>query len=143
MQEQDCAFCRIARGQDRTAVVVCEGDSWIAFFPVDPATPGHTLVIPREHIPDVWSLGDKLGAELMSAVVRVGRAIRTAVSPAGLNLISSSGEAAEQSVFHLHLHIVPRYKDDEIDAIWPPKAPMDEAIKKGVAQRVRAACAGA
>lgn len=139
--DEGCAFCKIARGEDHSAEVVCEGAGWVAFFPPEPATPGHTLIIPREHIPDVWSLDTDLGAELMSAVVRVGRAIRSAVTPAGMNLISSSGEVAEQSVFHLHLHVVPRYAGDDIDPIWPPKAPMDEKLKEEVAQRIREACA--
>lgn len=143
MQEKDCPFCRIAHGVDPSAEIVCEGESWLAFFPSNPATPGHTMVIPREHVADVWSLDEVLGAELMSAVVRVGRAIRAAVTPAGMNLISSSGEVAEQTVFHLHLHIVPRYEGDAVDAIWPRKAPMDEAMKRDVAQRIRNACTGA
>jgi len=138
--EEGCAFCMIARGEDPSAVVVCEAGEWIAFFPLEPATPGHTLVIPRKHVPDVWSLEPPLGAELMSAVVRVGRAVREAVTPAGMNLISSSGPTAEQSVFHLHLHVVPRYSGDNIDPIWPPREKMDADMITGVAERVRNAC---
>jgi histidine triad (HIT) family protein len=141
IDEDSCAFCRIARGKDRSAEIVCEGAGWVAFFPSEPATPGHTLVIPREHVPDVWSLNADQGADLMSAVVRVGRAIRSAVTPAGMNLISSSGEVAEQSIFHLHLHVVPRYPGDDIDPIWPSKRQMNEHLKEEVAQRIRDACA--
>jgi len=136
----DCAFCRIARGEDPTTEIICQGPNWVAFFPSEPATPGHTLVIPREHVPDLWSLDTALGADLMSAVVRVGRAIRTAVTPAGMNLISSSGEVAEQTVFHLHLHVVPRYEGDDIYPIWPPKKHLDEDLKEGIAERIRKAC---
>ena len=139
--DDDCAFCRIARGEDPSTEIICEGPSWVAFFPPEPATPGHTLVIPREHVPDLWSLDPALGADLMSAVVRVGRAIRTAVTPAGMNLISSSGEVAEQTVFHLHLHVVPRYEGDDIGRIWPPKKHLDEGLKEGIAERIRKACA--
>lgn len=120
--------------------IICEDVSWVAFFPTEPATPGHTLVVPREHVPDVWSLDHALGADLMSAVVRVGRAIRSAVTPAGMNLISSSGTVAEQTVFHLHLHVVPRYKGDAIDPIWPEKKHTDESLKEGLADRIRKAC---
>jgi histidine triad (HIT) family protein len=138
--EPGCPFCAIARGEDPSAEIVCEGESWVAFFPKEPATPGHTMVIPREHVPDVWSLEPDLGAELMAAVVRVGRAVRQALSPAGMNLISSSGEVAEQSVFHLHLHVVPRYPGDHIDPIWPPHEKTDPELMAGVAERVRDAC---
>jgi histidine triad (HIT) family protein len=139
--EPGCPFCAIAHGEDPSAEIVCEGPSWVAFFPPEPATPGHTMVIPRNHVPDVWSLEPDLGADLMTAVVRVGRAVREALSPAGMNLISSSGEVAEQSVFHLHLHVVPRYPGDQIDPIWPPREKMDDDLMKGVAERIREACA--
>lgn len=140
-ERSTCGFCSIAAGEDDSTEVVCESDGWIAFFPTEPATPGHTLVIPRLHVPDVWALEPALGAELMGAVIRVGRAIQSAVSPEGMNLISSSGAAAEQTVFHVHLHIVPRWHRDGIDPIWPPKKRMNEELKEGVADSIRDACA--
>jgi histidine triad (HIT) family protein len=121
--------------------VVCEGESWIAFFPPEPATPGHTLVIPRAHARDLWSVSADGGAELMAGVLRVGRAITRALEPEGMNLISSSGHAAEQTVFHAHLHVVPRWHADGFGRIWPPKGPTDRAVKADVAERIRAACA--
>jgi histidine triad (HIT) family protein len=138
--EPRCPFCAIVRGEDPSAEIVCEGESWVAFFPKAPATPGHTMVVPREHVPDVWALDPDLGAKLMAAVVQVGRAVREAVTPAGMNLISSSGEVAEQSVFHLHLHVVPRYAGDQIDPIWPRREKMDVDLD-GIAESIRAACA--
>lgn len=138
--DHDCPFCAIARGADPAAEVVCEAPTWIAFFPRDPATPGHTLVIPRKHVSDLWSLDVTIASALMSGVIRVGRAIDAAVGPEGMNLITSSGEAAEQTVFHLHLHVVPRWKDDGFGEIWPPEAPMEERVKAEVAERVREKC---
>ena len=138
---QPCPFCAIARGEDPSAEVVCERDDWLAFFPPEPATPGHTLVIPRVHVPDLWSADADLAAELMQAVIRVGHAVETAVTPAGINLITSAGEAAEQTVFHLHLHVVPRWQDDQLD-IWPPKEPMHAELKEDLADAVRKACQG-
>lgn len=135
-----CAFCAIARGADDSANVVCESATWIAFFPLAPATPGHTVVIPRGHAHDLWELDDVVSREVMTAVLRVGRAIQEAVHPEGMNLISSSGSAAEQTVFHAHLHVVPRWSTDRIDRIWPPKHRMDETLKDDVAARIREAC---
>ena len=135
-----CQFCAIARGADDSADVVCESASWIAFFPLAPATPGHTMVIPRRHVRDLWELDDAISREVMTGVMRVGRAVVEAVRPEGMNLISSSGSAAEQTVFHAHLHVVPRWSTDRIDRIWPPKERMDERLKDDVAARIREAC---
>lgn len=138
--DADCPFCLIANGKDPSADVVCESDQWVAFFPLEPTTPGHTLVIPRTHVPDIWSL-DKAGASvLMPAVVRVGRAIEAVLQPDGMNLISSAGSAAEQSVFHAHLHVVPRWTTDPIGPIWPPKERMNDATKDNLATMIRDAC---
>ncbi len=135
-----CPFCAIASGEDRSATVVCGGLGWIAFFPTDPATPGHTLIIPRQHVSDLWSAEAALNTELVEAAKRVGQAVRRAVDPDGMNLITSAGRAAEQSVPHLHLHIVPRWENDRLD-IWPPKRPMAGELKTDLAEAVRRACA--
>lgn len=137
-----CAFCAIARGADQSAEIVCQDEHWVAFFPLEPATPGHTLVIPRAHVRDFWSLDGWLAAELSGAAIRVGRAVLSALTPDGMNLISSSGTAAEQTVFHVHLHIVPRWKSDGFGRIWPPETHTDETLKEDVAVRIRRACAG-
>lgn len=141
LYDESCDFCRISRGEDGEADIVCRGQSWVAFFPLEPATPGYTLVIPRVHVPDVWSLEPELGAELMSAVVRVGRAIEKALHPEGMNLISSSGEVAGQTIFHLHMHVVPRWRHDEFGRIWPPEKPMAKETKEDFAALIRSACA--
>lgn len=140
--DRRCGFCSIARGEDDSVDLVCEAEGWVAFFPTEPATPGHTLVVPRLHVPDVWALDPALGAVLMSAVIRVGQAVRAALRPEGMNLISSSGVEAEQTVFHLHLHVVPRWSTDAIGPIWPPKQHMTEGLREGLADRIRDACAG-
>jgi histidine triad (HIT) family protein len=136
---EGCDFCAIARGEDRSVQIICEGDDWIAFLPLKPATKGHTLVIPRRHVADVWELDERLGSDLMAALIRVGRAVEAAVRPEGMNLISSKGSAAEQTVFHLHLHVLPRWKRDGFDRIWPTESPYEDNDLQAVAERIRAA----
>jgi histidine triad (HIT) family protein len=136
----DCDFCLIARGEDESAEVVCAAADWVAFLPPTPATLGHTLVIPRSHVPDFLALDPEAGASLMNGIVRVGLAIRKALSPDGMNLISSSGKAAQQTVFHLHFHLVPRWIGDRIGNIWPPDRPIDEEVKEDLADLIRSAC---
>ena len=101
--------------------------------------PGHTIVIPKTHIRDLWADGSVPTAGLMQAVIRVGQAISRALRPDGMNLISSAGQAASQTVFHLHLHIVPRWSGDPIGNIWPPSPPLDGDLLDETAAAIRAA----
>jgi len=140
LDDAGCDFCAIARGEDPTAEVVCQGETWVAFFPHNPATPGHTLVISREHAADLWRVPPPLAADLMAAVIRVGRAVQKAVLPEGMNLITSAGKVAEQTIYHVHLHVVPRWQHDGFDAIWPPKQPLPGIDLADVADRIRDAC---
>ncbi len=136
----NCDFCSIGRGDDQSVEVVCDGETWIAFFPLDPATPGHTLVIPRLHAPDLWSVDPSLASDLMTAVIQVGRAIQDALLPEGMNLVTSAGKVAEQTVYHVHLHVVPRWQHDGFGEIWPPKTALPGIDLGDVADRVREAC---
>src|SRR6266511_4546733 len=133
-----CQFCRIVRGDETTRIVWTAADV-IAFLPLKPAARGHTLVVPKEHVPDLWSVDTRLGASLRTAVVEVGRAIDKALQPHGMNLISSAGQAASQTVFHIHLHLVPRWLDDHIGSIWPPSQPWSEQELDEVADLIRSA----
>jgi diadenosine tetraphosphate (Ap4A) HIT family hydrolase len=137
----DCVFCRIARGDDDSVEVICAEKAWVAFFPLNPATLGHTLIIPRTHVPDLWQVRLAQGCDLMTAVIKVGRAIESAVTPEGMNLITSAGEMAEQTVFHLHMHLVPRWREDGFGRIWPKGKQYENVNLREIANRVRQACA--
>jgi histidine triad (HIT) family protein len=137
--DDNCSFCDIARGQDSGAEVVAEDDDWIAFFPLNPATPGHTLVIPRSHVRNLWEADLKLAEAIMRAAVLVGRAIDTALKPQGMNLITSDGRVAEQTVFHLHLHLVPRWQDDGFGQIWPTGHRYENVDKTNLAGSIKSA----
>jgi histidine triad (HIT) family protein len=134
-----CPFCAIAAGIDATVEVIWEDNTLVAFFPDSPATPGHTLIIPRVHVPNLWEAPGSLAADLILAAHFVGRAIASALTPEGMNLISAAGSVAEQSVPHLHLHIVPRWLGDSIDPIWPAKRPQDAGEMHRLADELRRA----
>jgi histidine triad (HIT) family protein len=121
VSDSDCPFCEIVRLEDRGAREVYRDSEVVGFFPTEPATLGHTLVVPRAHIPDIWSLEQPVGAALAEGVLRIAHAIRSALRPEGLNIIQSNGEAATQSVMHLHVHLVPRWRGDPVGRIWPPE----------------------
>jgi histidine triad (HIT) family protein len=146
MQSQptdDCAFCRIIDGSDTDAQIVGEGKDWLAFFPLHPATKGHTLVVPRAHVRDFWSADTAMAASLSAACIEVGRGLERVLAPDGMNLITSAGRAAEQTVFHLHFHIVPRWHNDNVDPIWPPASESSDRASEALVQAARRALASA
>lgn len=138
--DPDCDFCAIVRGSRDGLEVVSEASSWLAFFPLDPATPGHTLIIPKTHVADYWDLNPGQASDLSNAALLVGQAIQRAISPEGMNLITSAGRAAEQSVFHLHLHVVPRWRRDGFGEIWPHGQRYEDSELVDVAAKIRSEC---
>lgn len=138
--DQSCPFCRIVAGDETTRLIV-ETETWVAFFPLAPATRGHTLVVPRLHVPNLWAADPELVGALARGARLVGRAIEMALVPEGMNLISSSGSAAEQTVLHLHLHVVPRWHGDGFGEIWPPATISEPDELEQAADSIRAALA--
>lgn len=136
--DPDCDFCQIV-AREEPAREVLRTPRIVAFFPLEPATLGHTLIIPRDHISDIWSLDDQTAHDLTDATLRVARAMRDAIPMQGLNIIQSNGEVATQSVFHLHVHVVPRRSDDDMGRIWPAETHWSESDKSDVQDRIRAA----
>ncbi|GAA2223256.1 hypothetical protein GCM10010413_15380 [Promicromonospora sukumoe] len=134
-----CPFCRIVRGDDPAARVVYEDERVVAFFPTKPAVVGHVLVVPRRHVPDVWALDEGEAAHLGKVCVRLAGVIRRALDPSGLNIIQSNGASATQTVFHLHVHLVPRRAGDAMGRIWPTKARYPASEKDEAWSRLRVA----
>ncbi|MEO8539947.1 MAG: HIT family protein [bacterium] len=108
----DCVFCRILRA-DTEASIVYEDEISAAFMDIQPVNPGHLLVVPREHFTDFAHTPAPLAAHLMTVAQRLALAVRVAAPRCeGVNLLVADGEAAGQEVFHLHLHVIPRFAGD-------------------------------
>ena len=137
---QECPFCEIVQREDPDAREVYRDEHVVAFFPLDPATLGHTLVVPRHHISDIWSLDDELARHLGVATTRLSQVVKHVLRPEGLNVIQSNGRAATQTVFHLHVHIVPRWSNDSVGRIWPPITNYTEEQKDAAWEKLRIAC---
>lgn len=121
-RQPGCDFCDIVAG-DALARVVSKGHGVTVFLPDHPATRGHMLVVPDDHVADVWSLPQGAARTLASEVLRVASAARDSFQPDGLNVIQSNGLAATQTVDHLHVHVVPRWTIDGMGEIWPSPDP--------------------
>ena len=137
--DDDCPFCEIASRDDPDAREVYRDDETVAFFPLEPATLGHTLVVPRRHVADIWELDDELACRLATVTLRAANAIRRAMQPEGLNIIQSNGAVATQTVFHLHIHLVPRWERDGIGRIWPLETNYSEDAKDDAWELIRSA----
>jgi len=106
-----CLFCQIARGE-RPSHTIFAGDGVVAFLDIFPCTPGHTLVIPRQHYASLAEMPAEEMGRLFQAAAMVATKVQSALGAAGFNLGINNGKAAGQEVFHVHIHIIPRYPDD-------------------------------
>ena len=137
MADPDCIFCKIVAGE-LPAQIVDEDERTIAFMDIAPATRGHALVIPRAHSRDIFEASpEDLQATALAAQRLAGRA-KERLGADGVNLLNSSGAAAWQTVFHLHIHVIPRYRDDPLRLPWVP-SPGDPAEIAAAAQDLQRA----
>ena len=115
----DCIFCEIIAG-NIPAATVYEDEHVFAFMDIAPANPGHTLVIPKHHYRNIFDMPVEVGSKIMQAAIPIANAIRTALNPDGLNLFQSNEAAGFQTVFHFHLHLIPRWEGDTLRLPWRP-----------------------
>lgn len=133
----DCVFCKIVAGKI-PSTRVHEDEHTVAFMDIGQVNPGHVLVAVKAHAENLFELGDAQAAAVARASAKVGRAIREAFRPEGLSVYQANGKAAGQTVFHYHVHLLPRHAGDGMELIWPVKNPPREHLEDHAA-RIRAA----
>jgi histidine triad (HIT) family protein len=131
----DCLFCGIVEGSIPSQIIDSD-ERTVAFMDIAPATPGHSLVVPRRHSADLLEIEeDDLSATLIASQ-RLARRMKDVLEADGINLINACGAAAWQTVFHFHIHVVPRYEDDPLKLPWIPEEGNPDEIAR-VAGRLR------
>ncbi len=126
----DCIFCKIITGK-LPAHKVYEDENVLAFMDIFPASKGHCLVIPKEHHPGFRELPEELGKYLFPVAQKIARALYEApFSAEGINFLVSDGKTAGQEIFHLHLHVIPRYSNDKISFSAPRNKASEEELQK-------------
>jgi histidine triad (HIT) family protein len=135
MSDPDCIFCKIIAGE-LPSQKVDEDERTVAFMDISPATRGHVLVVPRRHARDLLEIEREDLEATMATVQRVARRVSERLGPDGINLLNSCGAAAWQTVFHFHVHVIPRYEGDPLRLPWIP-APGDPAEIEAVARELR------
>jgi histidine triad (HIT) family protein len=136
----DCLFCGIVAG-DVPAQIVDSDEHTVAFMDINPATKGHALVVPRTHSKDLMDISDDDLGRTMLGARRLARKIDAALEPDGFNLLNSCRPAAWQTVFHFHLHVIPRYDDDPLKLPWIPRGGDADQIAR-TAESIREANGG-
>ena len=124
----DCVFCKIVAGQIPATKVHEDADT-LAFMDIGQVNPGHVLVALKAHRENLFALDDAQAAAVFRTAARVARAVRAAFSPAGMSVYQANGKPAGQTVFHFHLHLVPRHDDDGMQLTWPVKNPPREKLE--------------
>lgn len=119
--EPDCLFCRIVAG-DLPARIVAEDELTVSFMDISPATHGHALVVPRRHSEDLYSIGREDLEACMNSAQELALRARDRLGADGVNLLNSCRPDAWQTVFHFHVHVIPRYQDDPLTLPWVPRA---------------------
>ena len=132
--KNNCVFCAIAAGEI-PSFKIYEDDRFLAYLDINPFSKGHALVIPKEHYPCLAETPDDVLAELIATVKKVAAKVCGALKSDGFNVVQNNGEAAGQTVKHIHFHIVPRYADDKV-SFEGSKGDMDElaAIAKTIGE---------
>jgi histidine triad (HIT) family protein len=132
-----CIFCKIVAGQI-PCFKLLETANTIAFMDINPVNPGHALAVAKGHWPTVDVIPPEVLAEVAQTTQKVAKAAFKVLKPHGVNLLQANGEGAGQSVPHLHIHIMPRVKGDDVNLNWQPK-PGDMAAIKAVYEKLKAA----
>ena len=117
MRDQNCIFCKLANGDIPTATLY-EDDDFRVILDAGPAAKGHALIIPKEHYANLYELSDELTAKVLVLAKKMITKLTDILGCDGYNIVQNNGEAAGQTVFHFHLHMIPRYKDDGVGVTW-------------------------
>ncbi len=135
MRDPNCIFCKVIAGEIPSEVVDSDGRT-VTVMDINPATRGHVVVIPREHAENLLVVSEEDLSATMAAVRRVVEGMQETLAPDGFNILNNMGRAAWQSIFHFHVHVIPRYADDPLQLPWVPE-PADPGELAAVADELR------
>lgn len=132
MKRDDCIFCKLANGEIPTNTLY-EDDDVRVIFDMSPASKGHVLILPKEHYDDLFEMPQDMAGKVFAVAAKLAPAIKEATGCEGMNILQNNGSIAGQTVFHFHMHIIPRYSNDTVNIGWKPgeldKAETERIIK--------------
>ena len=117
--ENNCIFCKIANGEIPSATVY-EDEDFRVILDLNPASKGHTLIIPKKHAANLFELPEETAEKVLPIAKKLGARLKEGLHAEGLNVVQNNGEAAGQTVMHFHMHLIPRYNNDTVNVKWVP-----------------------
>ena len=132
MKDDNCIFCKLANGEIPT-MSLYEDEDFNVIFDANPATIGHALILPKEHYKNVFEIDEEIQAKAYKLAKKLAQPLTEAFSADGLNILQNNNEAAGQSVFHYHIHLIPRYRGKKAMIAWIPHRQNKEKLEKGLA----------
>lgn len=118
MVKKDCIFCKIANGEIPSATIF-ENEEFRVVLDVGPATKGHALILTKNHYDNIFEIDEQTAGRLFSLASIVAKAMKKTLNCDGMNVLQNNGTIAGQTVFHFHLHLIPRYEGDQVQITWP------------------------
>lgn len=125
MKNDNCIFCKIAAG-DIPSATIYEDDDFRVILDIEPASKGHALILPKEHYANLYELPEELASKALIVAKKVITKMTQIVKCDGYNVLQNNGEVAGQTVFHYHMHLIPRYKEDDVTIGWNPGTLADD-----------------
>ena len=133
--DNDCIFCKIANGEIPSSTIY-EDDLFRVILDLSPATKGHALILPKKHMANIFEMDEETAEKVFVLASRIAKAMKEALNCDGLNIVQDNGEIAGQTVFHFHMHIIPRYNDDGQQINWVPKT-SEAAERDMIAEQIK------
>ena len=135
MKDDNCIFCKLAN-KDIPTNIIYEDDRFTVILDASPATKGHALILPKSHAANIYELSDEMAAKAMILAKKMATAMTAALKCDGFNIVQNNGECAGQTVFHFHMHLIPRYKGDQVGITWHP-GELSDADKEEILLKVK------
>lgn len=127
MVENNCLFCKIASGEIPSHTIY-EDDSFRVILDIAPASKGHAIILPKNHAANIYELSELDASKIFVVAAKVAKVMKQELNCEGLNILQNNGEIAGQTVFHLHLHLIPRYNEDKVTITWKHGEPTKEEL---------------
>lgn len=134
MKQENCIFCKIAAGEIPSATIY-EDDDFRVILDIEPASKGHALILPKEHYANLYELSDELASKALIVAKKVITKMTEIVGCDGYNVVQNNGVAAGQTVFHFHIHLIPRYKEDDVNIAWK-QGKLTEEVKAEILSKM-------